>query len=134
GVVLAFCSVAPLNALRIGEQRARAVGVDVDRAQWIILSGSSLLAASSVVLAGLVGFIGLIVPHVARRIVGSDARVLLPASAALGATLCTIADAICRRIVAPAELPIGVLLAFIGVPAFLYLYLRPSAPVRGGAG
>ncbi len=70
-------------------------------------------------------------PHVARRIVGSDLRVLLPASAAVGAALCMLADAICRRIVAPAELPIGVLLAFIGVPAFLYLYLRPAAPSGG---
>jgi len=128
GAVLAAASISPLNALRIGEQRARAVGVNVDRVQWVILVSSSLLAASSVVLAGLVGFIGLIVPHLARRVVGSDARVLLPASAALGATLCMLADAICRRIVAPAELPIGVLLAFIGVPAFLYIYLRP--PVR----
>jgi iron complex transport system permease protein len=131
GAVLALWSVAPLNALRIGELRARAVGVNVDRAQWVILAASSLLAASSVVLAGLVGFVGLIVPHLARRLVGSDARVLLPACAAIGATLCIVADAVCRRIVAPAELPIGVLLAFIGVPTFLYLYLRPS--VRSGA-
>ncbi len=90
-----------------------------------MLAASSLLAASSVVLAGLVGFIGLIVPHLARRIVGSDARVLLPACISIGAALCMCADTICRRIVAPAELPIGVLLAFIGVPTFLYLYLRP---------
>lgn len=126
GALLACCCVAPLNALRIGEARARAVGVNVDRAQWTILAAASLLAASSVVLAGLVGFVGLIVPHVARRVVGSDARLLLPAAAAIGATLCMLADAVCRRIVAPAELPIGVLLAFIGVPAFLYLYLRPA--------
>ena len=91
---------------------------------------SLLLAASSVVLAGLVGFIGLIVPHLARRMVGSDARVLLPACACIGAAFCVVADAICRRIVAPAELPIGVLLAFVGVPAFLYLYLRPSRQQR----
>ena len=104
--------------------RARSASTS-QRAQWVILAASSLLAASSVVLAGLVGFIGLIVPHLARRIVGSDARVLLPACIAIGAALCMFADAICRRIVAPAELPIGVLLAFIGVPAFLYLYLRP---------
>ncbi len=127
GLVLALLAVAPLNALRVGELRARSVGVDVDRAQWLMLAASSLLAASSVVLAGLVGFVGLIVPHIARRIVGSDARALLPACAAIGAALCMLADAVCRRIVAPAELPIGVLLAFIGVPAFLYLYLRPSA-------
>ena len=132
GALLALWAAAPLNALRIGELRARSVGVGVDRAQWIILAASSLLAASSVVLAGLVGFIGLIVPHLARRLVGSDSRVLLPACAAIGATLCIAADAVCRRIVAPAELPIGVLLAFIGVPTFLYLYLRPA--VRSGSG
>jgi iron complex transport system permease protein len=130
GAILAFSAAAPLNALRVGELRARAVGLNVARAQWLMLAASSLLAAISVVLAGLVGFIGLIVPHIARRIVGSDARVLLPACASIGAALCTCADAICRRIVAPAELPIGVLLAFIGVPAFLYLYLRPAPPRR----
>jgi len=133
GLMLALACVSPLNALRAGDLRARAVGLDVDRTQWLILAATSLLAASSVVLAGLVGFIGLIVPHLARRIVGSDARALLPACAALGATLCMLADAVCRRIVAPAELPIGVLLAFIGVPAFLYLYLRPSQTLRGVA-
>ena len=125
GVLLALASIGPLNALRIGELRARAVGVDVDRAQWTILASASLLAAASVALAGLVGFVGLIVPHLTRRVVGSDARALLPGCAAIGAALCMVADAVCRRIVAPAELPIGVLLAIIGVPAFLYLYLRP---------
>lgn len=124
GIVLAAWSVPALNAMRIGDVRARSVGVDVDRAQWVILAASSLLAACSVVLAGMVGFIGLIVPHIARRVVGSDARALLPACAAIGAALCMLADAVCRWIVAPAELPIGVLLAFIGVPAFLYLYFR----------
>lgn len=131
GAMLAIGSIPAVNALRIGDLRARTIGLDVDRAQWMILGACALLAASSVVLAGLVGFIGLIVPHVARRIVGSDARALLPSCAALGAALCMVADAICRVIVAPAELPIGVLLAFIGVPAFLYLYLRPATPHRG---
>jgi iron complex transport system permease protein len=126
GTLLALSAAAPLNALRIGELRARSIGLNVARAQWVMLAASSLLAASSVVLAGLVGFIGLIVPHLARRIVGSDARVLLPACVSIGAALCMCADTICRRIVAPAELPIGVLLAFIGVPTFLYLYLRPA--------
>lgn len=124
GLVLALWAMPALNALRVGDVRARSVGVDVDRAQWVILAASSLLAACSVVLAGLVGFVGLIVPHLARRIVGSDARVLLPACVLIGAALCTLADAVCRTIVAPAELPIGVLLAFIGVPVFLYFSLH----------
>jgi iron complex transport system permease protein len=77
-----------------------------------------------VALAGIVGFVGLIVPHLARRSVGSDARGLLIASALLGAGLCVLADAIARSIISPSELPIGILLAFIGVPAFLYRYVR----------
>ncbi len=130
GTILAFSTSGPLDALRIGDLRARSVGVDVDRAQWIVLAASSLLAATSVVLAGLVGFIGLIVPHIARRIVGSNARVMLPACIVIGAGLCMLADAICRWIVAPGELPIGVLLALIGVPVFLYLYLHPATSLH----
>jgi iron complex transport system permease protein len=128
GVLLAFFAAPALDALRVGDVRARTVGVDVDRAQWIILASTSLLAAAAVALAGMVGFVGLIVPHVARRIVGSSAPALLTACALLGAALCTIADATARSVVAPSELPIGVLLAFVGVPAFLYLYLREERP------
>jgi iron complex transport system permease protein len=128
GVGLALLAVPALDALRVGDLRARSAGVNVDRAQWTILAGTSLLAGASVVLAGMVGFIGLIVPHLGRRLVGSSARWLLPSCAVLGATLCTLADAIARSIVAPSELPIGVLLAFIGVPSFLFLYLRSERP------
>ena len=124
GTLLAVASIPALNALRAGDLRARTVGLDVARAQWLILGSATLLTAASVTLAGIVGFIGLIVPHLARRIVGSDARGLLPASVLLGAGFCAIADAVARSIVAPSELPLGVLLAFIGVPAFLYLYLH----------
>lgn len=124
GAILAFLSAPALNALRLGDVRAAAVGVDVGRAQWTILASASLLAASAVTLSGTIGFVGLIVPHVARRMVGSDARYVLAASALLGAALTIVADAFSRTLLAPAEIPIGVLLAFIGVPTFLYLYLR----------
>jgi len=123
GIVLATLVIPALNALRVGDVRARTVGLNVERAQWTILAGASLLTAAAVTLAGIVGFLGLIVPHLARRVVGSDARALLVASAMLGTALCSLADAVARSIVAPSELPIGILLAFIGVPAFLYLYL-----------
>lgn len=126
GTLLAILSVPALNALRLGDVRAASVGVDVGRAQWIILAAASLLTASSVTLAGTVGFVGLVVPHIARRIVGSDVRAVIPASALLGGTLTIAADALCRSLFAPTEIPIGVLLAFIGVPAFLYLYLRDT--------
>ncbi|HEV2261118.1 MAG TPA: iron ABC transporter permease [Candidatus Rubrimentiphilum sp.] len=124
GLALAFLSAPALNALRLGDVRAGSVGVDVARAQWTILAATSLLAASAVTLSGTIGFVGLIIPHAARRIVGSDARYALLASALLGATLVIVADAVARSAFAPAEIPLGVLLAFIGVPTFLYLYLH----------
>lgn len=130
GLVLAALAAPALNALRLGTRVARAVGVDLARTQWLVLSAATLLAAVAVALAGIVGFVGLIVPHLARRIVGSDARASLVASALLGATLVPLADAFARSLFAPAEIPLGVLLAFVGVPTFLYLYLRPSDATR----
>jgi len=129
GVAVAAAAVPALNVLRLGEGRAAAIGVNVDRTQWTVLVASALLAASAVAVAGSIGFVGLVVPHLGRRIVGTDARALFPASALLGAALCAIADAASRSIAAPAELPIGVLLAFVGVPAFLYLYMRSERSV-----
>jgi iron complex transport system permease protein len=124
GALLAIASVPSLNALRLGEIRAASIGVEVGRAQWVILCSASLLTACAVTLSGTVGFVGLIVPHIARRLTGSDLRYSLVASALIGAALTVCADALCRSIAPPTEIPIGVLLAFIGVPAFLYLYLR----------
>lgn len=124
GIALAFVAVPAMNALRLGDVRAASVGLDVGKAQWLILAASSLLTASAVALCGVVGFAGLIVPHVARRFVGNDARFAVAASAVMGAATLVAADAICRSVIAPAEVPIGVLLAFVGVPAFLYIYLR----------
>jgi iron complex transport system permease protein len=130
GLALALACVPALNVLRLGTPVAAAVGVDVVVVQWLLLGGATLLTASAVALSGIVGFVGLIVPHLARRLVGSDARVALPASALLGVALVALADAAGRSLMPPAEIPLGVLLAFIGVPAFLYLYLRPAGSAR----
>lgn len=124
GLLLALSSVRALNALRLGDVRAAALGVNVDRAQWVILCAASMLTASAVSLSGIVGFIGLIVPHIARRVTGGDARYVIAASLLIGAGLMALADAVSRALLPPLEIPIGVLLAFIGVPTFLYLYLR----------
>ena len=124
GYVLALLAVPSLNALRLGDVRAASVGVNVSRAQWMILCSASLLTACTVTLAGTVGFVGLIVPHIARRVVGSDARYVIVASTIIGSMLTVLADAFCRSALAPTEIPIGVLLAFIGVPLFLYMYVR----------
>ena len=130
GMVLAVLAVPALNALRLGSGIARAVGVDVARANWLLLSAAALLTASAVALSGIVGFVGLIVPHLARRVVGSDGRYALVASILLGATLVPLADALSRSLFPPSEIPLGVLLAFVGVPTFLYLYLRPAGATR----
>ncbi|MBV8246491.1 MAG: iron ABC transporter permease [Candidatus Eremiobacteraeota bacterium] len=128
GVALGLLAVPALNALRLGDARAEALGVNVSRAQWMVLSSASLLAAGSVALAGIVGFVGLIVPHIARRLVGTDMRCVIPAAMLFGAGFMALADAASRTLFAPTELPIGVLLAFIGVPTFLYLYLQRRVP------
>lgn len=129
GALLGVAGVPGLNVVRLGERRARTLGVDLVRLQWTLLAGAALLTAAAVALAGLVGFVGLIVPHLARRIVGADLRVGLPAAALLGAALVVLADAASRALLAPAEIPLGVLLALIGVPAFLYLYLRGASRI-----
>jgi iron complex transport system permease protein len=130
GVAAALAAVPGLNALRLGGPVAAAVGVNLPRMQWLLLGSATLLTASAVSLSGVVGFVGLIVPHLARRVVGSDARLALPASALLGIALVAIADAACRALMPPVEIPLGVLLAFVGVPTFLYLYLSPPGPGR----
>ncbi|MBV8688804.1 MAG: iron ABC transporter permease, partial [Candidatus Eremiobacteraeota bacterium] len=124
GLVTAIVAVPALNVLRLGDVRAAALGVNVDRAQWIVVGSAALLTASAVALSGIVGFVGLIVPHIARRIGGSDLRLALPLSALCGAAFMALADAASRSIFAPVEIPLSVLLACIGVPAFLYLYFR----------
>ncbi|HEY5350484.1 MAG TPA: iron ABC transporter permease [Candidatus Lustribacter sp.] len=127
GAVLGIATIPALNVVRVGERRAATLGVDIARLQWILLAAAALLTAAAVALSGLVGFVGLIVPHLARRLVGADLRAGVPAALALGAALVIVADAASRALFAPLEIPLGVLLAFIGVPAFLYLYLRGTA-------
>ncbi len=127
GVVIGVATIPSLNVLRLGEGRAAALGVDVTRLQWALLVAATLLTAAAVALAGLVGFVGLVVPHLARRVVGPDLRALVPASVLAGASLVVLADTFARTLAAPAEIPLGVLLAFVGVPTFLVLYLRGAA-------
>ena len=127
GAVLGIATIPALNVVRVGERRAATLGVDIVRLQWILLASAALLTAAAVALSGLVGFVGLIVPHLARRLIGADLRFGVPAAVALGAALVIVADAASRALLAPLEIPLGVLLAFIGVPAFLYLYLRGTA-------
>ncbi|GAB4164829.1 MAG: iron ABC transporter permease [Rhodocyclaceae bacterium] len=135
-VMLAVCIAAALpfsrdlNLLARGELGARALGVPVAELRLAIYVLASAASAVAVTTAGSVGFVGLIVPHLVRLALGNDQRVLLPAAALAGGALLTAADTLARTLVAPQQLPVGVLTALIGVPVFLYLLARSP---RGSA-
>ena len=124
GIVAAMFFAVHLNAFSIGEEGAAYLGIDVEREKMIILGIGSLLTACAVSIGGLIGFVGLIIPHAMRLILGPDHRLLIPASALTGAAFLVIADLLARTLLSPAEIPVGVLTALIGAPFFLYLLRR----------
>ncbi len=113
-----------LNALLLGESEARHLGFAVERLKRELVFCTALGVGAAVAAAGLIGFIGLLVPHLLRLLVGPDHRLLLPASALAGASLLLLADLLARLLMAPAELPIGIVTALLGAPFFLYLLVR----------
>ena len=119
-----FMQAAPLNALALGEAEAGHLGVPLQRLKLAVIVLSALAVGALVAFCGMVGFIGLIAPHGVRLLGGPDHRVVLPGAALLGAILAVAADTVARTMVAPAELPMGILTAFIGAPLFIYLLLR----------
>ncbi len=121
GTLLTFLSARHLNVLQLGDEVATGLGLRVHLVRTILTAVAALLAASAVCVVGLLGFVGLIVPHTARLILGSDYRILLPGAATLGAAVVTISDTFARTIFAPIELPVGILMAMLGAPFFLYL-------------
>lgn len=120
-LLVTFLMARQLNILARGELQASALGINVKPLRMGLFLLASLLTAFAVIQAGSVGFIGLIVPHMLRLIAGSDHRLLLPASVLLGGSLLLISDTLARTLIAPQQLPVGVITAFIGVPFFLYL-------------
>ncbi len=121
---LALPLARTLNTLALGEEYAAQLGVRVHRVRLEVLIAGSLLTALAVSLGGLIGFVGLLVPHFLRLILGPDHFRLLPIAAVGGAAFLVIADTVARTVIAPTELPVGILTAFIGGPAFLYLLNR----------
>jgi len=117
-------SASRLNLFAVGEENAAALGVDTERSKRIVFLAASLLTGAAVAFTGVIGFVGLLVPHAARAVTGNDQRVLLPVSALCGAALLVAADALARTAFAPAELPIGAVTAAIGAPLFAWLLLR----------
>jgi iron complex transport system permease protein len=125
GCAAAISQVHVLNLLRLGSSAAQGFGLAVFTARWRIIATAALITAACVSVSGIVGFVGLMVPHALRRFIGGDARWLLAGSALGGGIVVVIADLLARTIVAPTEIPLGVLLAFIGVPFFLVIARRP---------
>jgi len=124
GLALAMPFARELNLLARGMLQAQALGVAVNRLRYAIFLLASLATAASVTTAGSIGFVGLIVPHLVRLATGNDQRLLLPASVLAGGSLLVLADTLARTLIAPQQLPVGVLTALIGVPVFLILLSR----------
>jgi iron complex transport system permease protein len=133
GLILSMILADRLNILLLGDETAVSLGLKVERSRMIFIVIASLLAAASVSVAGLLGFVGLIVPHLARLIIGNNARYLVPASALLGALIVLVCDTIGRVIIRPLELPVGIIMSILGAPFFLYL-LRKGGVRKGGFG
>lgn len=127
-LVIALAVIAPLgrslNVLARGPMQAATLGVAVRPLEWSIYVAASLLTAAAVTTAGAIGFVGLIVPHMLRLVFGADQRLLLPAAALAGGTLLVLADTLARIVIAPEQLPVGVITAMLGVPTFLFLLYR----------
>ena len=124
GTILTILSARHMNILQLGDEVATGLGLRIHLTRTILTALAALLAASAVCVAGLLGFVGLIIPHTARLLIGSDYRFLLPATAFLGAAVVIFSDTCARIIFAPIELPVGILMAALGAPFFLYLLRR----------
>lgn len=118
-----------LNVLQLDEDQAQSLGIPVERVKLILITATSLAVAAAVAVSGIIGFVGLIVPHIVRLIWGPDHRFLLPMSAVIGAIALILADAVARSLFAPRELPLGVVTALVGAPFFLHLLRQQKQEV-----
>ena len=124
GAILTIIGARYLDALQLGEDTARTLGLNVGAVRFALIAASSLMVASAVSFVGIIGFVGLVAPHIARRLGAVTHRLLLPASALIGATVLVLADLAARVLVRPSELPVGILTTLIGGPFFLWLLQR----------
>lgn len=121
GLVLAFFCIRSANALQLGDEMARSLGVKVNLSRILLSAVAAFLAASTVAVVGMIGFVGLVVPHIARILVGSNYKVMLPVSMVLGADVLLFADTLGRSVVPGMEIPVGIVMAVSGGPFFLYM-------------
>lgn len=124
GVIAPLLSTRELNLMLLGDERAGHLGLSVERFKLLMLAAASLLTAAAVAVAGLIGFVGLMVPHMVRLILGPDHRRLLPASLLGGAIVLVLADLAARTVLAPVEIPVGIVTAVLGGPFFIWLLVR----------
>lgn len=124
GIIGTILCARSLNALQLGDELAKSLGVRVMRMRTILIFLSALLAAVSVSVVGMLGFVGLIVPHIMRLLIGSDHEYLLPCAAIAGGVVVTLADTAARTLFSPLEITVGIFMSFIGGPFFLYLLKR----------
>ena len=129
--IIIYAYARDLNLMLLGDESAAHLGADVNRIKTILLGVSALLAAAAVSVSGIIGFVGLIIPHIMRLIVGPDHRILVPASAIVGAMFLVLADTFSRMVVQPTEMPVGIVTALIGAPFFIYLLMRQKKSLKG---
>ena len=122
--VLALILSYDMNILALGDESAKSLGLNVTRIRFLYLILAAVLAGSAISIAGILGFVGLIVPHIARILVGYDNRVLIPVSALLGSIFTLFCDLLARVIFAPYEIPVGIIMSFLGGPFFIYLLIK----------
>jgi iron complex transport system permease protein len=121
GMVLLSIYARELNIMLLGDEEAQSLGVEVEKLKKLTIAISALLTGVAVSVSGIIGFVGLIIPHIIRLMLGPDHRILIPAAALMGGIFIVLADIIARTIIAPTELPIGIITAFFGAPFFIYL-------------
>ncbi len=121
GIIVIWLHARPLNVMQLDEEQAQQLGINVEQVKLILLAAATLITAAAVCFCGIIGFVGIIVPHAVRILWGPDHRFLLPLAALSGAIFLILADTAARTVMAPTEIPIGVITAFIGAPFFLYL-------------
>jgi len=129
GLAVIFIFARPLNVMQLDEEQAQQLGINVEKTKLILLAASTLITAAAVCFVGTIGFVGIIVPHFVRLVWGPDHRFLLPLSALVGAILLVLADTASRSVMPPAEIPVGVITAFLGAPFFLFLLRRKKKAV-----
>jgi len=121
GTALIYIFARDLNVMLLGEEPAQHLGIEVETLKKIIILSTSLITAAAVSVSGIIGFVGLIIPHIMRILVGPDHRILLPSSALVGGIFLVWADTLARTVIAPTEIPVGIITALFGAPFFIYL-------------